>query len=73
MDRAGPTRRYRCAKARVDRGAAHGPNAETGTAGEMTDVIRHSLQNLPDSDLDAMVVYLRALAPNGCRGSSGRI
>lgn len=42
-----------------------GRNDHNATAGEMTLVIRHSLQHLPESDIDAMVAYLRSLAPNG--------
>lgn len=45
-----------------------GRNDHNATAGEMTLVIVHSLQHLPDSDMDAMVAYLRALAPNGGGG-----
>ncbi|EKE44847.1 Gluconate 2-dehydrogenase cytochrome c subunit precursor [Oceaniovalibus guishaninsula JLT2003] len=42
-----------------------GRNVSSATAGEMTNVIEHSLQYLPESDIDAIVAYLRAIAPNG--------
>ena len=42
-----------------------GRNDAAGVGGEMTKVVAHSLQYLPDSDVDAMVAYLRDLAPNG--------
>ena len=38
-----------------------GRNAETGAAGEMSLTIGHSLQYLPQADLDAMIAYLRAI------------
>lgn len=50
-----------------------GRNAESGVAGEMTLVVEHSLQELPDSDLDAIVAYLRALAPNGGGNDKGEL
>lgn len=42
-----------------------GRNAETAVTGEMTLVVEHSLQHLPDSDIGAMVAYLRHIAPGG--------
>ena len=45
-----------------------GRNDHNATAGEMTLVIEHSLQHLPESDIDAIVAYLRSLAPNGGGG-----
>ncbi|WP_313136637.1 c-type cytochrome [Paracoccus jeotgali] len=42
-----------------------GRNDHNATAGEMTLVTEHSLQHLPDSDINAIVSYLRHLAPNG--------
>lgn len=42
-----------------------GRNDHNATAGEMTLVIQHSLQHLPASDIDAIVAYLRSIAPNG--------
>lgn len=44
---------------------ATGRNNHTASGGEMTPVIAHSLQNLPESDLDAIAAYLRVMAPNG--------
>ena len=44
---------------------ATGRNAHSATGGEMTGVVGHSLQHLPASDLEAIVAYLRHLAPNG--------
>jgi mono/diheme cytochrome c family protein len=38
-----------------------GRNAETGAAGEMSLTIGHSLQYLPQADLDALIAYLRAI------------
>lgn len=42
-----------------------GRNRESGVGGEMKEVVAHSLQKLPDSDLNAIVTFLRKLAPNG--------
>ena len=42
-----------------------GRNDHNATAGEMTLVTKHSLQHLPESDIDAIVAYLRSIAPNG--------
>src|SRR5690625_4303947 len=49
-----------------------GRNDHNATAGEMTLVIEHSLQHLPESDIDAMVAYLRSLAPTGGGGEPPR-
>ncbi|WCR11042.1 cytochrome c [Paracoccus stylophorae] len=48
-----------------------GRNAASGVGGEMTLVVEHSLQELPDSDVAAIVAYLRALAPNGGGSDDG--
>lgn len=45
-----------------------GRNDHNATAGEMTLVIEHSLQHLPESDINAIVAYLRSIAPNGGGG-----
>lgn len=42
-----------------------GRNIHTGTTGEMRLVVSHSLQHLPESDVKAIVAYLRSIAPNG--------
>lgn len=48
-----------------------GRNSFSASAGEMSGAIEHSLQYMPSSDLDAIVAYLRGLAPNGGGSAEG--